>query len=238
MDKALVSQQSRIASVRDHMLNLSGRLLVPEGGSALDEKVLTDWRASATYLLQHGLMPEDELESKQRHWQQTQQQPSIQQRNGGKQDDDSDAKAASEAEAQAGRDATTQDRNSAINRHSADALAAVTEAIGAVSHALFCEFDAVKLKQQLAMSRTKACSVVDELRAMELVVEDEEARQVRAEWQKLLKGASKTTTKRAFQATQPPSSWRPEEMKDAEGLLTADPLRVLQAERDRLNGLW
>ena len=27
-------------------------------------------------------------------------------------------------------------------------------------------------------------------------------------------------------------------MKDAEGLLTADPLRVLQAERDRLGGLW
>ena len=60
-------------------------------------------------------------------------------------------------------------------------------------------------------------------------------------WAGLVKGNGKAATKRAFQATQLPAQWRSEAVTTGtagEGGVSADPLEILQVERDELEQLW
>ena len=136
------------------------------------------------------------------------------------------------------RNDTLVARDRAINWHATSALSAAYDAVNAVSFALFQRCHSEEVRAVVRDVRLRAVAVVEEARNMEAVMEEEEAKIVRTQWQGLLRGATKTTTKRAFQATQLPADWRPEEVEESGGLLTADPLRVLQAARDKLNKMW
>ena len=128
------------------------------------------------------------------------------------------------------------ERGKALRRQAGDALQVALDTLNLFSDSLSansrCHVDA-----EAAVIAGRSDAVLVEIRAMEIVVEDEEAKHVRAEWRNLVRGATKATTKKAFQASQLPVTWRPEEVQEADGVMTADPLRVLQAERDRLNVL-
>ena len=72
-------------------------------------------------------------------------------------------------------------------------------------------------------------------------IHKDEAKAIHQAWKGLLRGNGKVATKRASQASQLPSQWRSEAVPTDEGAMagmSADPLAVLQAERDKLNKLW
>ena len=105
-----------------------------------------------------------------------------------------------------GKSIMAAETNRAIDLHSTKALDASCQAVEAASCALFGSFDDEILRVRLSNAQQAAEDVVSELRAMEHTMEAEESKKVRAGWQNLLRGATKTTTKRAFQASQLPAS--------------------------------
>ena len=62
-------------------------------------------------------------------------------------------------------------------------------------------------------------------------------------WQEKLSCKGKVATKRAFMSTQLPPTWKPPEALDptcdpTDKVMTGEPAKILQAERDRLGALW
>ena len=130
------------------------------------------------------------------------------------------------------------DRAKAISRHMTQALMATTDASRIVGQILYDVVPMSCFRDEITRISQWAEEILSDVRFMEMAVAEEESKQVRASLQGLVRGATKATTKRAFQATQLPATWRPAEVTEPDGATTADPLRVLQAERDRLNTLW
>ena len=74
---------------------------------------------------------------------------------------------------------------------------------------------------------------------MEKVLEDERGKEIHREWKGLLTSQGKTASKRAFMATQLPEEWIAKGvLNQTTGVITGDPMAILQHERDRLAELW
>ena len=72
-------------------------------------------------------------------------------------------------------------------------------------------------------------------------MDKDKGKAIHVAWAGLVKGSGRTATKRAFLATQLPAQWRSEAVPTDDvvaGGVSADPLRILQAERDKLDKLW
>ena len=82
---------------------------------------------------------------------------------------------------------------------------------------------------------------VADIQALADKIHKERGKAIHKEWAGLVRGDGKGATKRAYQASQLPAQWRSEAVPTGsvgDGAYSADPLNVLQAERDKLKELW